>query len=519
MQIYSDKIFKNPVKVIRTAGKKEVNEAVIKLDELRKKYYLTGFISYDFDKLYFECFEGYEKYEPASSKKLGTILKPLISKEDYIENFGKIKNYIENGITYEVNYTYPFEILSNLEGIELFEALLEKQKTQYSAYLNSDKYEILSFSPELFFRFENGKITTKPMKGTISRGKTEKEDNENRKFLTNDIKNRAENVMIVDLLRNDLSKIAKTGTVKADKLFETEKHKTVFQMTSEISCELKKEIGLYEIFKALFPCGSITGAPKKSTMEVIKEIEPYNRNFYCGAIGFLWPSGFEFSVPIRIIQKIEGKYYFHTGGAVVWDSIEEEEFEETLVKSKFLETDFSIIETMVDEPKLHFERMKNSARFFDFKWNEDIEKIKPAPNLITRILLNKDGNFSVEYRELNPPSTNKIKIKGKVNSNNPFLYHKTTIRENFPKDVFDEIRTNEKGEITEGVFTNIVIQKEGKMYTPPVECGLLNGIERQKLLCEGKIFEKVLYPEDLKNADKIFCLNSVRKLKEVELCL
>ncbi|MDE6139063.1 MAG: anthranilate synthase component I family protein, partial [Candidatus Gastranaerophilales bacterium] len=308
MNIFADKLFKNPIEIIEANSKEEMKNAFALLDKYREKYYLLGYISYNFEELYFEVYDNFEKYIPDRvEKSYGIIAKPLISKEEYFDCIDKIKKYISEGITYEVNYTYPNEVLTNLDDFDLYEALLDKQKTPYNTFFKSDKKTILSFSPELFFRLKDNKIYTKPMKGTIERGKSPEEDNKNAEFLYNDIKNRAENVMIVDLLRNDLGRIAKAGSVKVDKLFDIEKHATLFQMTSEISAELEDNISLYDIFNAIFPCGSITGAPKVSTMKVIDSLEPFNRGVYCGAIGFLSPDECIFSVPIRILQSETGK--------------------------------------------------------------------------------------------------------------------------------------------------------------------------------------------------------------------
>ena len=545
MQIYSDKKFENPIEIIGAEG--DLKAALNRIDELRNKYFLLGYITYDFKKLYFEVFDGFEKYVPSSPKQLGTIIRPLISKETYVGAINRIKKYIAEGVTYEVNYTYPSEVLTNLNGLDLYEAILEKQKTHYNTYLETPELTLLSYSPELFFKLKGNNILTKPMKGTAPRIGDGKDD-ERRDFLYNDVKNRAENIMIVDLLRNDLGRIAKTGSVKVDKLFEIEEHPTVFQMTSEISAELQENIKLYDVFKAIFPCGSITGAPKCSTMRVIEELEPLSRNIYCGAIGFLSPEECEFSVPIRILYGKDNKYTYHAGGAIVWDSTAEDEWEETLVKTKFLETEFDLIETAVDDWESHVNRMKKSAQVLGFKWNEEIEKFDlffdnisrtdspaniGAPShcekicdfrgnpLTIRVTLDKNGNFDLNHRKSNSQFGEKlpqVKLQGRVNSHNPFLYHKTTVREAMPADVFEHIRVNERGEITEGIFTNIAIEKDGKLYTPPVSCGLLDGTFRQKLLSKGELIERILYPKDLETADRIFCFNSVRKMVEVELC-
>ena len=441
MQIYSDKIFENPIEVIEAFS--DLREAFKKIEELRKRYYLIGFINYDFDYLYFEVFDKFKTYMPNPPKTLGTILKPKISKQKYCENIKKIKEYISNGVTYEVNYTYPIDVKTNLDGIDLYEAILPKQKTPYNAFVQTPKLNLLSFSPELFFRLQGRQIFTKPMKGTIPRGKDLNEDDSHKNFLYKDIKNRAENIMIVDLLRNDLGRISKAGSVEVTKLFDIEKHPTLFQMTSEIQSELEDEVTLYDVFKSIFPCGSITGAPKVSTMRVIKELEPFNRNIYCGAIGFLSSEVCEFSVPIRILYGKNYSYTYHTGGAVVWDSVAEDEWEETVTKSKIINTDFNLIETALDDWQSHVARMKNSAEELGFLWNEEIENLEIPDGKILRVELKKNGEYEVTTKMINRIQSNRIKILGRVNSNNPFLYHKTTVRTSAPSDVFDEIRVNE----------------------------------------------------------------------------
>lgn len=513
MQIYSDKYFENFVDKLEVFEPSLLKEGFEKLEYLRSKgLYLLGYLRYDLSKasdkplMYFEAYEKVGQYIPAvPSRSIGIITKPKITKEEYFKSVEYIKEQICNGVTYEVNYTYPSEIKTNAEDFELYEFLLQKQKTPYNAFIKNEYETLLSFSPELFFKLKGNKILTKPMKGTAPREAGMKE------FLYNDIKNRAENIMIVDLLRNDLGRIAKTGSVKVEKLFEIEEHPTVYQMTSEVSAEVDRS--LYDIFQALYPCGSITGAPKLSTMRVIEEVEPFSREIYCGAIGYIHGDEAEFSVPIRILHKKDNTFTYHAGGAIVWDSTPEDEWEETLTKTKFLETDFTLIETAINDWQSHTARMKKSANELGFKWNEKIEDLEIPVGKVLRVELFKDGNFDVQIKPVFPSRGNKIRIKGSVSSSNPFLYHKTSIRADLPSEVFDEIRTNERGEITEGIFTNIGILKNGKYYTPLVSSGLLAGTFREKLGWE----EKVLYPKDLINADKIFCFNSVRGLVEVKL--
>ena len=552
MNIYSDICFKKPLEIIKAFDNEDFKTALNRVEELSKNYYLLGYIRYEAKDiflnkivkskqplLYFEAYETFEKYVPENKMSANVKALPTLSFEEYAKAIKTIKEEIASGNTYEVNYTYDWDVKTDADSLTLYETLLKRQKTSYNTFIKNEYETLLYFSPELFFELENGKILTKPMKGTIKRGATEQADKQHIEFLKNDIKNRAENVMIVDLLRNDLGRIAKTGTVKVPKLFEIETHKTLHQMTSTITAELLEGTTLYDVFEAIFPCGSITGAPKISTMEIIDRVETGKRNIYCGAIGFLSPQKAIFSVPIRILQKTnqEDFYKYRVGGAIVWDSDIKDEWEETVTKMSFLNTNnslagFKIIETIKVEnsqmlyKKEHFERMKNTAKHFGFIFPESINDIVPEKDGMLRVLLSCDGSFETEYKPLIEHSTNKIEISAqKVNSKEQFLYHKTTNRPWYKaaferikaQEVYDVIFLNEKDELTEGARTNILLQIDGRLYTPKISSGLLNGVMRRIMLEQNKCEEKVLTLNDLNKAQKIFCINSVRGIVEVTL--
>lgn len=538
MIIFGEKQFTNPIKIITAFNFDELKTAFAKIEELKNQYYIVGYLRYNafsgqssnFPLLYFEVFNSYNIYKTKNTKKLLLNPTPCVNFCEYSNAIKKIKEEIAKGNTYEVNYTYDFDVPFDGDELELFNFLLSKQKTPYNFYIKNQYDTVLSFSPELFFEMQNNHILTKPMKGTIHRGKDKKEDKNLIEFLKNDIKNRAENVMIVDLLRNDLGRIAKVGTVNVSKLFEIETHKTLHQMTSQIEADLKENTTFFDIFKAIFPCGSITGAPKISTMKVISDVEKGERNIYCGAIGMISPKETIFSVPIRILQKTneQNKFKYRVGGAIVWDSNAQDEWEETLTKTKFLNDEFQIIETVKIEnnsilfEKEHFERMQKTAEHFGFKFKTP--EIAKTDDGMLRILLNRDGEIKTELKKITPAKTSKIAISPIIqNSKNEFLYYKTTYRpwyyDSFQRikngEIYDEIFFNEKGELTEGARSNIVLQINGNLYTPPVQCGLLNGVFRQELLKNNKCTEKILYKKDLEKAEKIFCVNSVRGMVEV----
>lgn len=547
MLIFGNKLFKKPLRILKAFNNEEFLTAFREIEELSKKYYLAGYIRYEakevflgekitseFPLLYFEVFEDFKEFSPHVADLCRLKSSSAITFEQYKSDLEKIKEEIANGNTYEVNYTYDRHVDCEADEFELFNFLLKKQATPYNAFIKNDIETIFSFSPELFFELKNGHILTKPMKGTVPRGIDEVQDKKNVDFLKNDIKNRAENVMIVDLLRNDLGRIAKTGSVKVSKLFEIETHKTLHQMTSQIEADLLDGTTLFEVFKAIFPCGSITGAPKISTMKIIDRLEKGSREVYCGAIGLISPKKTVFSVPIRILQKKsdEKTYRYRVGGAIVWNSDIKEEWEETLTKSKILEEDFKLIETIKVEcgkPFLwaeHLGRLKNSAKHFGFNFNPELETLKPTQDGMLRILLSKDGSYSLEYKKLVRSEVCKVEISPKkVDSRKSFLYHKTTYRpyyeESFKKivdgKIYDELFFNEKGELTEGARSNVLLTINGKLYTPPVKCGLLNGVLRQNLLDRGICTEKILYKEDLLHAENVYCINSVRGIMRVEL--
>jgi len=490
-------------------------------------------------------------------------IRPTKTERSYLSDISKIKDYIKMGETYQVNYTFKYKFSFHGCSYRMFFDLSRKQSVPYAALIGFDNKKILSLSPELFFRRKTNILGVKPMKGTIGRGKNILEDYRKGKQLENSAKNRAENVMIVDMLRNDLGKISKTGSVKTTRLFETEKYQTLYQMTSTIKSKLYKN-SWYDIFKSIFPSGSVTGAPKIRTIQIINQLEKAPRNVYTGSIGYISPEGeAAFNVAIRTIlldeNKNEGE--LGIGSGITISSNAKAEFNECRLKADFFikkYVDFELIETLLWRKgqffllDMHLKRLKDSANYFNYRYARDhilksliiyAGAFNKDKCYRVRLLLNKDGEAKLERgqvpgghftatpvqntsevspRDLSPVVTFSKRI---TDSSNIFLYHKTTNRKIYDGEYLkykkigfvDVIFLNVKGEVTEGAISNIIVKTGKKYYTPPVKSGLLNGVYRQYLL-NSQIFplkEKVLYKQDIINAEKLFICNSVRGLVEV----
>jgi para-aminobenzoate synthetase/4-amino-4-deoxychorismate lyase len=405
------------------------------------------------------------------------------------------------------------------------------QGAQYSAYIDLGRFKVLCLSPELFFERHGDWVSTRPMKGTIHRGRWLEEDRELAERLKQSVKDRAENVMIVDLLRNDLGKVSVPGSVRVSSLFDIERFETVWQMTSTVEATLKDGVSLVDLMSALFPCGSITGAPKIRTMEIIRELERSPRGAYTGTIGLLEPGGAcVFNVAIRtvVVDSESNQATFGVGGGVTIDSTAEREYEECLVKSRFLHTspvEFQLIESMLLEQgeyfllERHLERLRESAEYFGFRFPEDeinSELARVTGTFKVRLVLWKDGQIETRISRIeNADSGRDIGLaSSSVDSSDRFLYHKTTLRDYASEDV---IFWNERGEITESRIANVVVEIDGQLYTPPISSGLLPGTFREQLLEEGKIKERVITIEELLNVKEFFLINSIRKWIRVHL--
>ncbi len=476
---------------------------------------------------------------------------PSISDDDYAKAIREIKERIACGDTYQVNYT--LRLRTSFEGnpAGFFPALYQAQRPRYAAFI-ADNYDVIcSVSPELFFSLNGQDIVCRPMKGTARRGLTWAEDLAVAAALQRSPKDRAENLMIVDMMRNDLGRIAEPGSVHADELFEVERYPTVLQMTSTV--QARTTAGFADILKALFPSCSITGAPKFRTMEIIKGLEPDPRGIYTGCIGFFMPHHpvtgepghfAQFNVAIRTahIRCRERTVEYGTGGGIVWDSEMETEYREWRTKAMILKTvphTFSLLETMLWKPRSgvflldqHLRRMEDSAQYFQMPFNRQraIESLHqaiaglPAQRHRIRLLLSSSGDVTVEGAPIDCTRLSwRIALDDRpVERNSPFLYHKTTQREVYEQararhpDADDVLLWNAQGEITETCVANVLLQMDGIWYTPPVETGLLNGTLRAELARRRRVRERTLTTHDLQHAEQILLINSVRGFIRVD---
>ena len=463
-----------------------------------------------------------------------------ITRSEYNEAVMRIRELITRGDTYQVNYTFPLITHFHGDSIAWYDDLCTAQGAEYCAYLDLGRYKVLCISPELFFERTGDSIKTRPMKGTINRGRWATEDEELAHQLAESPKDRAENVMIVDLLRNDLGKISVPGSVRVSNLFEVERYETLWQMTSTVESTLWGDVGLVDVFAALFPCGSITGAPKIRTMEIIRELEPFRRGIYTGTIGFIRPGGdCVFNVAIRtvVLDSDTGAATFGVGGGITIDSTAEREYDECILKSSFLTAPiprFRLLESILLEGgeffllSRHLERLKASARYFNFHFPEEqvLCELERAVTTCSgerwkiRLLLSKSGEIEIDAIQLGSARDVPLRVALAalpVDSNEKFLFHKTTNRQVYDQalaerpDCDDVILSNERGEVTESSVANLVLPVDGELFTPPQNSGLLAGTFREQLLAEGKIRERVIHKEELRQASSFFLINSLQK--------
>lgn len=479
------------------------------------------------------------------------VWRPSVDRATYDAAVARIREAIAAGETYQVNHTFRLRAKSRGDERGLYRDLALAQRGAYAAYLDTGRYRVLSASPELFFRLDGERVTTRPMKGTAPRGRWLEEDEEIARRLVASAKDRAENAMIVDLLRNDLGRISVPGGVRFEQLFRAERYETVWQLTSTISAELRPGTGIVEVFRALFPSGSVTGAPKVATMRLIAELEDSPRGVYCGAVGYLAPPGSgepraRFNVAIRtaVVDAASGLAEFGIGGGITWDSSAEGEYEEALTKARVLAAprpSFALIETLrfsptegfADLPE-HLERLAASAAYFGFRCDREavlgaLEAAVAAPGtagetLRVRLRLERDGACSAETAPAPAAGPVRVALDDEpVDPDDVWLYHKTTRREPYDRrrrrrpDVDDVILVNTLGEVTETTIANLAVLLDGGWVTPPRDSGLLAGTLRARLLREGRLRERRVRVEELEAAPALALVSSLRGWREAVL--
>jgi para-aminobenzoate synthetase/4-amino-4-deoxychorismate lyase len=555
----------NPHEVIQTTRCDEVMECLRRVERLVESQglYAAGFVSYEaapaFDRallvresagfplLWFGLFD---KVDFIPAPTVGWTLQceegnrdwqPSITADEYGLMVAQLREKIAVGETYQVNYTFRLR-RSASEPWDMFAGLVDAQRAPYAAYIETDRFVVCSASPELFFELQGDRIVTRPMKGTSARGRWTEEDRARAEALAASEKDRAENAMIVDMMRNDLGRIAVRGSVEVGDLFRVERYPTLWQMTSRVSAETRASLA--DIFAAMFPCASVTGAPKARTMQIIAESETAPRRIYTGSIGLVAPGRrARFNVAIRtvLIDKDQRQAEYGVGGGVLWDSTATGEYDECRLKARILTArrqDFSLLESILWKPgdgfwllNEHMRRLQASAEYFDIPLDpravinslEDVAAQLPPHRHKVRLLVDRGGRISIESSpidqgDLAEPIRLELATRP-IDFGDVFLFHKTTHRKVYDSAQAgcscgdDVLLFNQRGEVTETCRANIAVRIRGELLTPPVSCGLLAGTYRARLLSEGKLCERVISLELLETCDELFSLNSVRGLQ------
>lgn len=574
------RLYSDPRRLILARSMEEVPSALEELDRsIANGFHAAGFLSYEAGHAFEQVLPGdrlpsvpliwfgvygppriVRKGEGKGMKKPRAVGKtmnpqepaPLISEVEYASAVREILRLIAAGDTYQVNFTFLLRLTLPGPPALWYDALRRAQRVRYSAFVNTGDHRIMSLSPELLFRRKGRTLTLRPMKGTAPRGRTVEEDEHQIQWLNNSQKNRAENLMIVDLLRNDAGRIAVPGGVRVKKFFQIEKYETVFQATSTIEARLRPDVTISGLLRAVFPSGSVTGAPKIRTMQIIHDLEKNPRGVYTGSIGYFAPDRTaELNVAIRtlVVEAKTGDAQMGVGSGIVHDSDPAAEYCECLLKARFVSEpagEFQLMETIRWDPgrgwfllSFHKRRLRSSAVYFGFAYDgivvdralRGLERslARSRRPMRVRLLLHRNGFVEAKAKILHPLSAHPgVKLSGvSTRSSDRFLFHKTTRRTLYDdhlekaarEGLFDVIFLNERGEVTEGARTNVVVKKGEEYYTPPIECGLLPGTYRSFLLQKRglAIEEKILRPDDLFSADEVYLCNALRGLVKVNL--
>jgi para-aminobenzoate synthetase/4-amino-4-deoxychorismate lyase len=478
---------------------------------------------------------------------LGAV-RPRLDAAEHGRQVARVLDYLRDGDAYQINLTFPVDFEYDGDPLALYAALRAGQPVAHGGIVRFDGATLLSVSPELFLEVSDGAVVTRPMKGTVMRGATPEEDAQAIATLSRDPKQRAENLMIVDLLRNDLSRISEVGSVRVPELFQVETYPTLHTLTSTVTSRLAPRTTLDELLRAVFPCGSITGAPKLRAMEIIREMEATPRDAYTGAIGAIGPTrDLAFSVAIRTATLLpDGSGCYGVGGGIVADSSAGAEYEECLLKARVLTDlagDYGLIETLLWSAQdgflrrdMHLDRLARSARALGFAFDRGAAETRLEALGATlaegshrvRLELRRDGGLELAAPKLAAEPDRPVIValaSLRADAGDPFLRHKTTRRslyeaafaEATARGADEAILLNRSGHVTEATRSNVFVERDGILLTPPVRDGLLPGILRQSLIASGAALEHRLTIEDLRTAERWHLGNSLRGLRPAQL--
>jgi para-aminobenzoate synthetase/4-amino-4-deoxychorismate lyase len=571
--------FRDPVRIIQARDAGQVRDALRAVDDaVRRGSYAAGVVGYEaagafglpvrestanaiplvtFGIFHPDSVDAIHRLPRGGDVTVGEWA-PSISHEDYLHAVAAIKSYIEAGDTYQINFTFRLDASFQGDEFALMRRLFTAQRGGWSAFVDLGTHVICSASPELFFRVNRDRILCRPMKGTWARGYWPEQDSARGEALRASAKNRAENVMIVDMVRNDLGRMAMAGSVQPTSMFDVERYPLQWQLTSTVEAEVH-DATLERLFESMFPCGSITGAPKHRSMDIIRELEATPRGIYTGAIGYVSPNGrSHFNVAIRTVvaDRSAGRAQFGVGSGIVWDSVDRDEYDECVLKAAMVSESprrreqvagfaesaasyviddppgFKLLETMLWMPgsgfallERHLVRLTQSAACFGFAC--DAEELRALVNEAVRdlrgpskvrVMLEDDGDVLCEAVDL-VVMQEPVRValaRDPVHRDDVFLYHKTTKRDVYERarvarpDVDAVILWNEEGEVTEATESNVVVLRDGRKVTPPIEAGLLPGTLRAELLASGEIVEGSISKAEFQHAEEIWLINSVR---------
>lgn len=495
---------------------------------------------------WFAVYDGAASWLPSQELKSWQLTpwESSLTPTNFANQVTRIHQAIADGEVYQINLTSPLESRFEGDGLTLFEALCRAQPGSYAAYLNLGEMQVLSVSPELFFDWREGQILSRPMKGTAARGQSEQQDLAMAKNLRDSSKEQAENLMIVDLIRNDISRIALPFSVKVENLFALQAWPTIWQMTSDVRAQTRPGITLADVFGALFPCGSVTGAPKVRAMHWIKQLEAQPRGVYCGAIGVLQPGGAAtFNVAIRTVTLHGNTARCGIGSGITADATASGEWQEWRNKQSFLrrcEAPFELLETLGLQdgqyPHLtwHLARLQEAAAHFAYPLdlplvNQRLTALAQEHPLGTwraRLCCDAVGGVMVQASAL-PTTTVPVRVqlanRSMLDAQSEFVRFKTTRRSHYEvfapsrADVFDTLLFNEAGELTEFTRGNVAVLLDGQWITPHLDCGLLPGVGRAVALRELKMVEGRVQRTELARAQGLAFINSLRGWLSAEL--